>query len=129
VGHIVPGRLAVSTAILVAVFLLSGCDPRGHIGQTSRAEPDGVQIDGIWVGDPTACPSFGDKTCARLTACAQRQIWPNGAPAIAQVRWFNLPDRLKDGTLIVRGMSGLAVVFDVVEGPPRATHLIETDSC
>jgi hypothetical protein len=56
-------------------------------------------------------------------------MWPSGAPAIAQVRFFHLPERLKDGTIIVRGTGGTVVVFDLADGPPRATHVFSTDSC
>jgi hypothetical protein len=46
-----------------------------------------------------------------------------------EVRFFHQPARLKDGTIIVRGTGGTVVVFDLAEGPPRATHVLSTDAC
>jgi len=111
------------------VLLVGGCDPQTFVEGLSRSEPDGVQIDGVWVGEPATCPADGALSCARLTRCATSQIWPSGAPAIAQVRFFHLPARLKDGTIIARGAGGTVVVFDLADGPPRATHVFSTDSC
>jgi hypothetical protein len=81
------------------------------------------------VGEPAACPADGNLSCARLTACASEQLWPVGAPVIDHVRVFNLPTRMKDGTLITRGIGGVVVVFDLASGPARATLVVETDSC
>jgi hypothetical protein len=122
-------RVTASIAIVLVVLLVCGCDPQTFADGLARSEPDGVQIDGVWVGEPARCPADGALSCARLTRCATSQIWPNGAPAIAQVRFFQLPARLKDGTIISRGAGGTVVVFDLDDGPSRATHVFSTDSC
>src|SRR5688500_15930925 len=114
-------RVAVSIPIVLVALLAGGCDPQTFVDGLSHSEPDGVQIDGVWVGKPATCPADGALSCDRLTRCATSQIWPSGAPAIAQVRFFHLPERLKDGTITVRGAGGTVVVFDLADGPPRAT--------
>jgi hypothetical protein len=122
-------RVKASIAIVLVVLLVCGCDSQTFADGLSRSEPDGVQIDGVWVGEPATCPTDGDLSCARLTRCATGQIWPDGAPAITRVRFFQLPARLKDGTIISRGAGGIVVVFDLPDGQPRATHVFSTDSC
>lgn len=122
-------RIRISVAIVAVLLLVAGCDSRTFIDGLSRSEPDGVLIDGIWVGEPATCPSEGALSCARLTRCATSQIWPSGAPSIAQVRFFHLPARLKDGTIITRGVGGVVAVLDLVDGSTRATHVFSTDSC
>jgi hypothetical protein len=115
------GTLLGGLFVVVAVVKVAGW----AVG----AEPDGTQIDGIWVGQPVNCPATGDRSCARLAECAAQSLWPSHRPNADLVRFFDLPERLKNGTLITRGTGGTVVVFDGPNGARRSSLVLSTDSC
>jgi len=112
---------------LVAGFLLAvavaGCDPFGKL-------PAGEQIDGIVVGPGGPCEDGADQGfCAALLTCAIQVEFGGADPGIATWQVHSLPDRLRDGTLVTRGGAVATVVFQLRDGPRRATHVAETDRC
>ncbi|HZM73246.1 MAG TPA: hypothetical protein VFC71_07690 [Candidatus Polarisedimenticolia bacterium] len=98
---------------------------------SSRSEPDGQLIDGIWVGDPISCDEVGasgSPSCERIIECGARNEFGGKTPDLRDVAIHGLPTRMKDGTLITYGMGGWIVVFTLSTGEQRATYVIETDA-
>ncbi len=109
----------VAASALVLASLIGACG----------ASPVGRQIDGQWVDEPYPCPPEGALSCEHLARCATKILWPEGAPAVDSYRVYSPPSRLQDDTLIVRGGWSVIVVFQPLEGEPRAVPVRETDDC
>jgi hypothetical protein len=115
------GAGVVAASALVLASLVGACDV--------SSPPAGRQIDGQWVDEPYPCPPEGPLTCEHLARCASKILWPEGAPSVDTYHVYSPPSRLQDGTIIVRGGWSVVVVFQPVDGKPRAVPVRETDDC